>query len=155
MTKANGDNYYLTAILPLLCAALAIALFLLSRPGGLVFGVLGVGVFSASYLILGARLTQAQQLRLCVTALFGVIHGFGFAGGLLEIGFSAEHMAFVLLGFNVGVELGQLSLILFVSFLLYIARRQLSSKVLGLGSSTVSAMLAGLGVFWFASRLLA
>ena len=49
---------------------------------------------------------------------FGLLHGFGFAGALSEIGLPAGHIPVALLFFNVGVEIGQL---LFVAVVLSLA----------------------------------
>jgi hydrogenase/urease accessory protein HupE len=46
-----------------------------------------------------------------VALLFGLLHGFGFAGGMLDIGASPSQLPTVLLGFNLGVELGQLGVL--------------------------------------------
>lgn len=43
-----------------------------------------------------------------VALLFGLVHGFGFAGALAELGLPQRHALWALLGFNLGVELGQL-----------------------------------------------
>ncbi len=46
---------------------------------------------------------------------FGLLHGFGFAGALGEIGLPADQIPAALLGFNLGVELGQLGVVALVS----------------------------------------
>jgi len=46
-----------------------------------------------------------------ITFVFGLVHGFGFAGALRELTLSRERLVPVLLGFNVGVEIGQLAFI--------------------------------------------
>jgi hydrogenase/urease accessory protein HupE len=53
-----------------------------------------------------------------VAFAFGLLHGMGFAGALKEIGLPAENIFVALLTFNVGVEIGQLAVIL-LSWLLY------------------------------------
>ncbi len=47
-----------------------------------------------------------------IAFLFGLIHGFGFANVLNDLGLTQSTLAVALLGFNVGVELGQLAIIL-------------------------------------------
>jgi hypothetical protein len=42
---------------------------------------------------------------------FGLIHGFGFASGLSDMGITRENLAVAVLGFNVGVEAGQLAIV--------------------------------------------
>jgi hydrogenase/urease accessory protein HupE len=58
-----------------------------------------------------------------VAFLFGLLHGFGFAGGLLDIGASPSQLPTVLLGFNLGVEVGQLGVLAVVLPLLAQLRR--------------------------------
>ncbi|MGI9428032.1 MAG: HupE/UreJ family protein [Bythopirellula sp.] len=47
-----------------------------------------------------------------IAFVFGLVHGFGFANVLLDLGLSNFALALSLLGFNVGVELGQLAIVL-------------------------------------------
>ena len=54
---------------------------------------------------------------------FGLFHGFGFAAAMAEIGVLREHIGLTLFGFNLGVELGQLAIVLVVFPLLFLARR--------------------------------
>ena len=53
------------------------------------------------------RRDRAVSRRWAVGFVFGLVHGFGFAGALREVGLPAEGLASVLLGFNLGVEAGQ------------------------------------------------
>ena len=64
--------------------------------------------------MVSGHLRDAARLRLAVTLVFGLIHGFGFAANLLEMWLLTERLFELLLGFNLGVEIGQLSLILTV-----------------------------------------
>jgi hypothetical protein len=61
---------------------------------------------------ISGHLTDAARLRLVVTLVFGLIHGFGFAADLLEMRLPTGKLAELLVGFNLGVEIGQLSLVL-------------------------------------------
>jgi HupE / UreJ protein len=45
---------------------------------------LGAALFTVSYLMISGHLRDAGRLRLVTTVVFGLIHGFGFAAGLLE-----------------------------------------------------------------------
>lgn len=75
---------------------------------------------------------------------FGLIHGLGFAGALAEIAIPKAYFIPALLAFNVGVEIGQLIVIvLFVSFLLIIKKRGwLTEVVYGLsGAITIIASI--------------
>lgn len=55
---------------------------------------------------------RLSRLRLAVVFAFGLLHGLGFASVLGEIGLSAGHFIASLLAFNIGVELGQITIIL-------------------------------------------
>ena len=55
--------------------------------------------------------TSVTRWRLLVVFVFGLLHGLGFAGAMAGLGLSGEHLAASLVGFNVGVELGQLAVI--------------------------------------------
>jgi len=72
----------------------------------------GAGLFAANYLRISGHLADAARLRLVVTLVFGLIHGFGFAADLLEMRLPTGKLAELLVGFNLGVEIGQLSLVL-------------------------------------------
>ncbi len=75
---------------------------------------------------------------------FGLIHGFGFAGVLGELGLTREHLALPLFGFNAGVELGQLACVLVFLPLAYLLRdtRFYRQGALPFGSAAI-ALLAG------------
>lgn len=61
---------------------------------------------------LGTRQTLARRWPALVSFLFGLVHGLGFAGALKEIGLPENHLPLALLTFNVGVEIGQLAVVL-------------------------------------------
>jgi hypothetical protein len=66
----------------------------------------------------------AAQTRAIVLALvFGLVHGLGFAGGLSEIGLPENGVASALVGFGVGVEIGQLLFLIVIMLALEAARR--------------------------------
>jgi hydrogenase/urease accessory protein HupE len=58
------------------------------------------------------RDTLARRVPALVSFLFGLVHGLGFAGALKDIGLPPSHLPLALLSFNVGVELGQLLMVL-------------------------------------------
>jgi hypothetical protein len=83
---------------------------------------------------------------------FGLFHGFGCAGALEEMGVLREHLTLSLLGFNLGVELGQLAVVLLVWPLLRAFTRVREGRPAQHLVETASAAVAGLGLFWFATR---
>ncbi|MEI7783941.1 MAG: HupE/UreJ family protein [Betaproteobacteria bacterium] len=58
------------------------------------------------------RETLSRRWPALVALLFGLVHGLGFAGALKEIGLPEEHAAMALLTFNLGVEAGQMLVVL-------------------------------------------
>jgi hypothetical protein len=114
--------------------------------------VLGAGLFSANYLMISGHLRDAGRIRLAVTLIFGLIHGFGFASDLLEMRLPTGRLAELLVGFNLGVEIGQLTLVLgLIGVVALLVRLRLAIPrpiVVDVGS----AFLVGLGLFWFVSR---
>ena len=81
---------------------------------------------------------------------FGLVHGFGFAGVLGELGLARAHLARPLLGFNVGVELGQLACVLAFLPAAYALRHTVFYRrgALPLGSAGIAALATG----WFVER---
>lgn len=85
--------------------------------------------------------------------IFGLIHGCGFAGALSELDLPRPRLLASLLGFNLGVEFGQLSVIvgaLFIGFVL----RQAPATVMRHAAPIAGAGLFALGAYWFVSRLI-
>jgi hypothetical protein len=81
---------------------------------------------------------------------FGLLHGFGFAGALQELGLPSASLALSLAGFNVGVEAGQLALValfLPVAYALRSRRGYLRYALAG-GSTAIAALALG----WFVER---
>jgi hypothetical protein len=142
-------------VVPVVTAATLLGLALLAAvvrapvdPGVLV----GMALFAWCHFLLLARVARPARLRVAVAFAFGLVHGFGFAGILSEMALSPGRMALALGGFNVGVELGQLVVILVAWPVVRLAAR------LGMGGVFVeagSAVLAGFGVFWLVVRTFA
>jgi hypothetical protein len=121
--------------------------------GGLpVLLLLGAALFSGCYLMIAGHLRNAARLRMVVTVVFGLIHGFGFAADLLQMRLPKVRLAELLVGFNLGVELGQLALVLTVIGLAALLARVRLAPPRVLVADFASAFLALVGVFWFVSR---
>jgi len=88
-------------------------------------------IIALSILFLARELVQApeQRSRLTLTnpwimaLIFGLLHGLGFAGALSDIGLPDDDLWLALLLFNVGLELGQLMVIIIVMGFIWFARR--------------------------------
>jgi HupE / UreJ protein len=114
--------------------------------------LLGAGLFAANYLMLSGHLRDAARLRIVVTVVFGLIHGFGFAADLLEMRLPSEQLFSILLGFNLGVEVGQLTLVLVSLGLVALLVRAKLALPRPIVVDVLSAGLVGLGMYWFVSR---
>jgi hypothetical protein len=119
--------------------------------------VIGMGMFIFSYLLLVERVEKAERLRWIVAFLFGLVHGFAFAGALLEMNLPRRMLVTALFGFNAGVELGQLMVIamVFPLILLFVHKRdRLSPRAVWLVRAGSFTTLT-LGGFWFVTRAIA
>lgn len=92
----------------------------LSPPSRWVESVIALSVLLAA---LDNLLPLLRGPRWAVVFGFGLIHGFGFAGVLQDLGLEPGNIAWPLLGFNLGVELGQLALVAVVLPLALLMRR--------------------------------
>ena len=88
--------------------------------------------------------------RALVTFAFGLIHGFGFAGVLAELKLPPGQFAWALLQFNIGLELGQLLIVVVVSTILYGLRRSIHYPRWFIRGGSVAAMV--LGALWLVER---
>lgn len=151
--EAMARRHRLEGRLATLCGlALAVACGLAVLGYGLPWITLGgLGLFTVCYLRTPLDSTRLTRLRPAMTALFGLVHGFGFAGILLEIGLPTERLLVSLLGFNLGVELGQLLVVAAAWVLGRWLAVKLGERSLLVGELT-AALLVGLGVYWFVSR---
>lgn len=106
-------------------------------------------VFVAAENIFTAQLHKA---RLGIVFLFGLIHGIGFASVLSEIGMPSNSFFSSLLLFNVGVELGQITVVLVAWFLLakWFAAKPYYRRFIVIPTSVIISAIA---LFWFIERL--
>ena len=138
----------------------------LSALGGMTFNQGAVeAVIALSILVLAVELAKADQhgstlifrYPWAITFVFGLLHGFGFAGALADIGLPEDSAVMALLLFNVGVEAGQLMIVAAMLGVLAgwkLVRRQLP----GLANPRLHALPAQcMGIvagYWFADRTL-
>ena len=150
---------------------IAVTLFTLAHSITLSLSALGYIFFPAdlaeSLIALSIVITTADHLKDSVTTdrlrymiivfCFGLLHGLGFASAVKQIGLPQEEIITSLLGFNIGIEIGQLALI----GLLYAAHNHLAPPLYWrLSLSTIKNsprfISCGIGVlaaFWFWQRL--
>ena len=114
--------------------------------------LLGAAIFSAAYLLISGQLHESGRLRMVVTTVFGLIHGFGFAADLLEAKLPPQKLAEILFGFNIGVELGQLTVVLTVTGLVFLIRKAGAATPRPITVDVLASALVAEGLAWFISR---
>ena len=136
----------------LLCLVIFIASFTTHEVAMSTVSLLGLMLFSWNYLHLNVNNEDRVRIKAIVCLVFGLVHGFGFASGFGGIGLPTERIWVPMLGFNLGVELGQL-LIIFLSWILYVvlSRHELTLRAT---LDMSSGVICGIGVYWFVIRSL-
>lgn len=99
--------------------------------------------------------TLTQQRPWLIAFTFGLLHGFGFAGALTEIGLPSHEIPLALASFNLGVELGQVVFILVTTMLMLslksIFRRQLVWH--GMAWQASAYLIGAISSYWLIDRL--
>jgi hypothetical protein len=93
---------------------------------------------------------RLAKSRWRVALAFGLIHGFGFASALEELHLSGAILAKALVGFNVGVEMGQVVIVAFMAPLLIALRRAPAIARIAVPGAASGIFLAG--SYWFVRR---
>lgn len=88
-----------------------------------------------------------------VAFIFGLLHGFGFAGALAEVGLPEQAIPLALVFFNVGVELGQLLFVAVVLLLGWLLQKLKQPKLLDSAEIAGIYSIGGLASFWLIERL--
>jgi len=114
--------------------------------------LIGGGIFGASYLMMTGHMRDAGRVRLVMTLVFGLIHGFGFAANLLEMQLPKEKLAELLVGFNLGVEIGQVTVVLSAVGLAWCLSRVRLAIPRPLFTDLAAAFLVCEGLYWFLGR---
>lgn len=120
---------------------------LVNLPAALVESVIALTVMLAAL----NNVVPVLKGRLWVIAfVFGLIHGFGFASVLVDLGLPEDQRWLALLMFNLGVEAGQLALVLMVLPLIFALRRTRTYETLVLQAG--SLVIVAVSTVWFAER---
>lgn len=115
-------------------------------------------IFVASEVIRLGRGNATLTVRFpwIVAFLFGLLHGFGFAGALLEIGLPQRDVPMALFTFNLGVECGQLLFIGGIFAIAGLARTLwLTRTTLEFARPVVTYLVGATATFWLLERLAA
>jgi hypothetical protein len=112
----------------------------------------GLALFAACYFALLARSERPAHLRFALAFCFGLVHGFGFAGVLAEIALPQARLLPALLGFNLGVELGQLAIVALFFAATALGARRVRDNVRFALRDAANAAVCAAGVYWWVSR---
>jgi hypothetical protein len=93
-----------------------------------------------------------SRLRYLLVFAFGLVHGMGFAGALNEVGLPRNSMYTALIGFNIGVELGQITFILLIFLTIgYFRKRHWYRDAITIPLSVGIALVA---LWWSIERMI-
>jgi hypothetical protein len=111
---------------------------------------------SVAYVAIDGVLAGRVRHRMLVVFAFGLLHGLGFASAMRFTDEPSWGLVGSLAGFNLGIEAGQLLLVLVAFPLLLAARRLPSIRRLPLSTAVhlgATGVIALLGLVWFAQRV--
>jgi hydrogenase/urease accessory protein HupE len=127
------------------------ALEVMSPPATVVEPAIALSIVfvGADNLLVG---TRGRDVRAWIALVFGLVHGFGFAYVLKDFGLPREALAWSLFSFNVGVEIGQLMIVLAIAGMLALVRRrnQAAERSVAFAGSVV---VMAAGAYWFVERV--
>ena len=119
------------------------------------FLILGILLFSLGYFYLLRNLNSENNLLSIITIIFGLIHGFGFGGFLLGSKISSENIFSGLLGFNLGVEVGQIIFVLLILLIYKLLMTLKITKIIEVMKNLSFFAVVFFGFFFFIQRLIA
>ena len=134
----------------------ATTLELISVPGPPVEAAIALSIVFLAVEIVKRKpgeLRLSERFPWAVAFLFGLLHGFGFAGALAEIGLPQGEVPMALLTFNLGVEAGQLVVVGLAMVALWVLRR--AHALYATRIQTISAYVIGsIAFMWLLQRVL-
>jgi hydrogenase/urease accessory protein HupE len=122
------------------------ALSVVSLPSQWVESAIALSIIVVAVLNLFGKKSDKRWM---LAFAFGLLHGFGFASALAELELSRSELISALFGFNVGVELGQATLVLLALPLLLLLRRSRFAFRVEVALSVASV---GVGLYWLLQR---
>ena len=127
------------------------ALGILVVPATIVEPLIALSIVVVAVLAL-VKKAQSWLIRFGIIFLFGLFHGLGFAGSIAEVGFPKEGFLAALLGFSVGIELGQLLIVMVVFPLLWYGDTRFP-VITGKIRWGLAGIIIAMGTFWLIQRL--
>lgn len=119
-----------------------------------IFILLGLSLLTLGYFGLHKKISNNNLGLFVITTFFGLIHGFGFGSFLIKSEFSLDSLIPALLGFNIGVEIGQLIFVLIILLTFYLNKYLRINTINAYIKNIIFFFLTSFGLFWFIQRLL-
>ena len=118
-------------------------------------------IIALSILFLAVEIVHSQQGKVGAAArwpwliafIFGLLHGFGFAGALVEIGLPQQAIPLALVFFNVGVELGQLLFVAGVLLVGWLLRKFTEERLIRKAETIAVYFIGSVSAFWVFERV--
>jgi hydrogenase/urease accessory protein HupE len=129
------------------------ALDIFSPPSRIVEPAIALSIiFVGADNLLVRRAEAPRDIRAFVAGVFGLVHGFGFASVLKEFGLPPSALGWSLFSFNLGVEIGQLGIVLLVASIFAVIRQRspIVGERLAVAGSVVVILAGG---YWFVERV--
>ncbi len=118
--------------------------------------IIALSIVFLAYEVLRLQKHQTSlslQMPWLVALIFGLLHGFGFAGALADIGLPADAIPLALLSFNLGVEFGQI-LIVVTALLVLAVCRFINHALYTFFRTLLAYLLGSIASFWCLERVL-
>jgi len=120
-------------------------------------------IIALSILLLAMEIIHEKQGKVglasrypwMIAFIFGLLHGFGFAGALAEIGLPNQAITLALIFFNIGVELGQLMFVATVVLVALLLQRLNYPRFMKKVEMFVVYAIGGISAFWMIERIVA
>ena len=125
------------------------ALGMVTAPGAIVEPLIALSI--AWIAIENCVFKQPSKWRPLVVFVFGLLHGLGFASVLSDYGLPKDDLIPSLLAFNVGVELGQLSVLFAAALLTWWFRKKQGYR--RYVQIPLSVLIGAVGIYWFIERV--
>ena len=130
----------------------AASLGLISVPGSIVEPLIALSIAWIGIENIIKKSGRVAVSRSAVVFAFGLLHGLGFASVLADFGLPQSAFIVALVSFNLGVEIGQLIIVIPIFFLLRTLKLREPQFRRGF-QIPVSAVISAIGVFWFVERV--
>lgn len=150
-TKVKSILWQATAFTVAHSITLALSMrSIITLPSGLVEPIISLSIMFVA--IENLILKELKPWRILIVFMFGLIHGLGFASSLNEIGLPPGKFFTSIISFNIGVELGQIAVILAVFLLLIIPFKDKAWYRKGI-VFPISILIALIALFWTIQRI--